>query len=115
MGDPGNGEGEMTSAAQSKARGERFGRYCLRVVLGQGGMGRLYVAEQTGMGGFSKIVALKRILPHLADNPQFKEMFLAEGRVAARLEHPNIVTAHELGEVDGTYFISMEYLPGEDL
>jgi serine/threonine-protein kinase len=78
-------------------------------------MGRLYVAEQMGIEGFSKIVALKLILPHLADSPHFRDMFLNEARVAARLEHPNIVATHELGEVDGTYFISMEYLSGEDL
>ena len=78
-------------------------------------MGRLYVAERRGIQGFVKIVALKRILPHLADSAQLKEMFLNEARIAARLEHPNIVATYELGEVDGKYFISMEYLPGEDL
>src|SRR5437660_483293 len=84
-------------------------------VLGEGGMGRLYVAEQTGIEGFAKIVALKRILPHLADSPPFRTLFLNEARVAARLEHPNIVATYELGEVDGTYFMALEYLPGEDL
>ncbi len=78
-------------------------------------MGRLYLAERRGIEGFVKIVALKRILPHLSDSAQLKEMFLNEARVAARLEHPNIATTYELGEIDGTYFISMEYLPGEDL
>ena len=78
-------------------------------------MGRLYIAERRGIQGFVKIVALKRILPHLADSEQLREMFLNEARIAARLEHPNIVATYELGEVDGNYFISMEYLPGEDL
>jgi serine/threonine protein kinase len=78
-------------------------------------MGRLYVAEQGGIEGFAKIVALKQILPHLADSPEFRRMFLTEARVAARLDHPNIVATYELGEVDGIYFIAMEYLPGEDL
>ena len=78
-------------------------------------MGRLYLAERRGIEGFVKIVALKRILPHLSESAQLKEMFLNEARVAARLEHPNIATTYELGEIDGTYFISMEYLPGEDL
>jgi len=96
-------------------QGELFGRYRLRGILGQGGMGRLYVAEQVGIEGFSKVVALKRILPHLADSQHFRAMFLNEARVAARLEHPNIVATFELGEVDGNYFISMEYLSGEDL
>ncbi|HEY0713743.1 MAG TPA: serine/threonine-protein kinase, partial [Polyangia bacterium] len=89
--------------------------YRLRGVLGQGGMGRLYVAEQTGIEGFSKIVALKQILPHLADSPQFRQMFLNEARIAARLEHPNIVVTYEFGEVEGVYFMAMEFLIGEDL
>jgi len=92
-----------------------FGRYRIRGVLGEGGMGRLYVAEQTGIEGFAKIVALKRILPHLADSGHFRGLFLDEARTAARLSHPNIVATYELGEVDGTYFMAMEYLPGEDL
>ena len=104
---------EQTSGRPGQ--GELFGRYRLRGILGQGGMGRLYVAEQVGIEGFSKVVALKRILPHLADSQHFRAMFLNEARVAARLEHPNIVATFELGEVDGNYFISMEYLSGEDL
>jgi serine/threonine protein kinase len=94
---------------------DTFGRYRLLGLLGQGGMGRLYIAERRGVQGFVKIVALKRILPHLADSAALRDMFLNEARIAARLEHPNIVAAYELGEVDGKYFISMEYLPGEDL
>ena len=92
-----------------------LGRYRLRGLLGQGGMGRLFVAEQQGIAGFTKIVALKQIQPHLADSPEFRRMFLTEARVAARLEHPNIVVTYELDEVDGVYFIAMEYLSGEDL
>ena len=92
-----------------------FGRYRLLGLLGEGGMGRLYIAERRGVRGFVKIVALKLILPHLADSAQLRDMFLNEARIAARLEHPNIVATYELGEVDGKYFISMEYLPGEDL
>ncbi|MDX2023793.1 MAG: serine/threonine-protein kinase [Deltaproteobacteria bacterium] len=102
-------------AFKSQGQGEAFGRYRLRGLLGQGGMGQLFVAEQQGIQGFSKIVAVKRILPHLANSPQFEDMFLNEARMAARLEHPNIVATYELGEADGSYFISMEYLPGEDL
>jgi serine/threonine protein kinase len=94
---------------------ETFGRYRLLGLLGQGGMGRLYIAERRGVRGFVKIVALKLILPHLADSAQLRDMFLNEARIAARLEHPNLVATYELGEVEGKYFISMEYLPGEDL
>src|SRR6185436_3008810 len=77
-------------------------------------MGRLYIAERRGIQGFVKIVALKRIQPHLADSKQLREMFLNEAKIAAKLEHPNIVATYELGEVQGKLFISMEYLPGED-
>jgi len=105
----------VDSEQVSARLGEAFGRYQLLGLLGQGGMGRLYIAERRGIQGFVKIVALKRIQPHLADSKQLREMFLNEARIAARLEHPNIVATYELGEVDGNYFISMEYLPGEDL
>jgi serine/threonine protein kinase len=94
---------------------EQFGRYRLRGVLGQGGMGRLYVAEQTSSDAAGRIVAVKRILPHLADSPQFRELFLKEAQVVARLKHANIVATHEFGEIEGSYFVSLEYLPGEDL
>jgi serine/threonine-protein kinase len=94
---------------------ERYGRYRLRGILGQGGMGRLYVAEESGGDTPGRIVALKRILPHLADSPQFRDMFLREARVVTRLKHNNIVATYEFGEIDGSYFVSMEYLAGEDL
>lgn len=94
---------------------EPFGRYRLRGILGQGGMGRLYVAEQTESDAAGRIVAVKRILPHLADSPQFRELFLKEARVVYRLKHANIVATHEFGEIEGSYFVSMEYLAGEDL
>lgn len=93
---------------------ETFGRYQLLGLLGQGGMGRLYIAERRGIQGFVKIVALKVILPHLDDSVDMREMFLNEARIAAKLEHPNIVVTYELGEIEGKYFIAMEYLPGED-
>ncbi len=96
-------------------RGELFGRYRILGLIGQGGMARLHIAEQTGIEGFSKIVALKRVHPHLADSADLRRMFSTEAKLAAKLDHPNIAAVHELGEVDGTYFISMEYLPGEDL
>ena len=110
------GQRHTVSSSDSSAQmHETFGRYRLLGLLGQGGMGRLYIAERRGVRGFVKIVALKLILPHLADSAQLRDMFLNEARIAARLEHPNIVATYELGEVEGKYFISMEYLPGEDL
>ena len=93
----------------------RIGRFRLMGHLAQGGMGRLYLAAYEGAAGTSKTVALKCVLPELANQTCFKTMFLDEARVAIQLSHPNIVTTYELGEADGTYFISMEYIPGEDL
>lgn len=92
-----------------------FGRYRLVAKVAQGGMAAIYVAVHEGIQGFSQVVIIKRVLPHLATTHVFREMFLDEARIAAQLHHPNIVSTHELGEVDGHYFIAMEYLPGHDV
>ncbi|MBK6685333.1 MAG: serine/threonine protein kinase [Deltaproteobacteria bacterium] len=94
---------------------ESFGQYRLLGMVAQGGMGRLYLAEKQGGHKRSKLVALKRVLPHLAGDPELRRMFLTEAKVAASLEHSNIVTTYEFGEVQGQPFIAMEYLAGEDL
>jgi eukaryotic-like serine/threonine-protein kinase len=93
-------------------RAEKVGRYDLLLELGRGGMAELFLAHLRGQGGFERIVALKRILPHLAQDPQFKEMFLNEGRIAAKLMHPNVCMVFELDEADGELFLVMEYLHG---
>ena len=90
----------------------RVGRYELLVELARGGMAELYVARLTGVGGFQKLVVIKRILPHLAVDNAFVEMFLDEGRIAAQLAHPSICQIHELGEDRGELFLVMEYLEG---
>jgi tRNA A-37 threonylcarbamoyl transferase component Bud32 len=95
-------------------RGE-LGRYHLVERLGRGGMAEVWLAEITGPGGFRRTVVVKRILPHLMEDPVFERMFLAEARLSARLSHPNIVAVHEVGEVAGQYFIAMEYVAGRDL
>src|SRR5687768_706098 len=94
---------------------QTLGPYQLVDVIASGGMGQLHIATKSGLEGFTKIAAVKCILPELAEAPEFRKMFLDEARVAARLDHPNIVSTYELGEADGCYFIAMEYLPGEDL
>jgi serine/threonine protein kinase len=93
----------------------KFGRYRLVGTMADGAMARLFLAVITGVDGFKRVVVLKEVLPHLSQAPEFTQMFLNEARLAARLDHPNIVRTFELGEIDGNYFISMEYLPGEDL
>src|SRR5207253_4568611 len=78
-------------------------------------MAEVYLARQAGAAGFEKLVCLKRILPHLARDKQFVDMFLNEARLAARLDHPNIVSIFDLGEANGNYFIAMEFIDGPSL
>jgi serine/threonine-protein kinase len=92
-----------------------FGRYRLTRRLARGGMAEVFLATQQGPGGFERTVAVKRILPHLADTPQFLDMFMDEARLAAQLSHPNIAHIYEFGNVDDSYFIAMEYIDGVDL
>jgi len=92
-----------------------LGKYELIKRIATGGMAEIYLARVSGLPGFEKIVVVKRILPQLATNQEFVQMFLDEARVAATLHHPNIVQMYDIGAVDGNYFISMEYLHGEDL
>ena len=92
--------------------GEVFGRYTLVKRLGAGGMGEVFLARAAGA---NEDVVLKRILPHLTENPRFLRLFLDETRIASRLIHPNIARIHELGEVEGTWFVSMELVAGKDL
>ncbi|HEY5938095.1 MAG TPA: protein kinase [Kofleriaceae bacterium] len=99
----------------SNVVGERFGKYLLVGEVATGGMAEVFLAVQKGLEGFLKVVVIKRVLPHFSNNAEFTRMFVDEARLAARLEHPNIVRTYEFGEVDGQYFTVMEYLPGEDL
>ncbi|MBM4283195.1 MAG: serine/threonine protein kinase, partial [Deltaproteobacteria bacterium] len=91
---------------------QRLGRFQLLQRLGVGGMAEVFLAEQAGAAGFQKKVVVKRILPHLAANKQFVEMFAREARVAARLSHPNVVQIFELGEEAGELYIAMEHIDG---
>src|SRR5580704_5557742 len=75
-------------------------------------MAEVFLAQQRGLEGFDRRVAVKRILPHLADSSDFVKMFLAEAKLAAQLSHPNIVHIYEFGKVDHDYFIAMEYVDG---
>src|SRR3954471_2381424 len=94
---------------------ETYGRYQLLKRVATGGMAQIYLARQSGPEGFEKLLVVKRILPRLAENADFVRMFLDEARIAARLNHPNIVQIFDLGAQDGSYFIAMEYIHGEDV
>jgi hypothetical protein len=83
--------------------------------LAGGGMGEVYLAAANGPAGFSKLTVIKRILPHFANDPEFVKMFVNEARLAAALDHPNIVRVYDFGEVGGGFFYVMEYLHGDSL
>jgi serine/threonine-protein kinase len=93
----------------------QLGKYELLSRLAVGGMAEVYLARAAGPMGFEKTLVLKRILPHLAEDPSFVEMFLAEAKLVARLNHPNIVQIFDFGEADGEYFLAMEYIDGPNL
>jgi serine/threonine protein kinase len=93
----------------------QFGKYTLFERIGRGGMADVFKARVQGPAGFERIFVVKRILPHLSDDPTFTKMFIEEAKMSARLSHPNIVQVFELGAVDSEYFISMEYVRGRDL
>ena len=101
--------------APAQAPAVRLGRYRLLLELGQGGMARVFVAFSSGLGGFNKLVVLKVMRDELRENESSLAMFLAEARLAARMNHPNIVQTLEVGEDGGRYFICMEYLEGQTL
>jgi serine/threonine-protein kinase len=93
----------------------RFGKYTLIRKLALGGMAELFLALQKSMAGFEKLIVVKRILPHLAKDRAFIDLLLAEARIAATLNHPNVAHIYDVGEVDGQFYIAMEHIHGEDL
>jgi eukaryotic-like serine/threonine-protein kinase len=92
-----------------------FGQYELLQEIGHGGMAVVHRALLRGMGGFSRQVVIKRILPELATDQHFVKMFVEEARLSALLDHPNIVQIHDFGVIDGSYFLAMEYIEGVPL
>jgi serine/threonine-protein kinase len=91
-----------------------FGRYHLLERLAVGGMAEIFRARQSGAHGFEKILVIKRILPHLAADPEFLHMFIDEAKLQCALQHPKIVQVFEFGEVEGQYYIALEYVDGLD-
>lgn len=90
-------------------------RYRVIERIAAGGMAEVYRAESAGLEGFKKTVAIKRVLPHLAEKKQFIGMFLDEARLSAHLNHSNCVQVFDIGVGDNTYFIVMEFVDGSDL
>ena len=94
---------------------EQFGPYLVYERLGVGGMATVHRALERGIEGFERMVALKRLLPHLAEDASFIKSFVREAKLASLLNHVNIVQIFELGRVGTEYFISMEYIDGRDI
>jgi eukaryotic-like serine/threonine-protein kinase len=95
--------------------GKRLGKYDVLALLALGGTAEIYLARIDGSNGFEKYVVVKCLHDHLADDPDFVKMFLDEARLAAVLDHSNIVQTMELGEQDGRYYMVMEFLAGLSL
>ena len=99
-------------AREPSWRDDRFGPYQLIDRVAIGGMAEVFKAKRAGVEGFEKIVAVKRILPHLSENKEFLEMFVDEAKMVAGLAHPNIVQIFDLGRIEKSYYIAMEYVTG---
>jgi len=94
---------------------QHFGNYFLLERIAVGGMAEIFKAKQVGVRGFEKIVVIKKILQHLSEDPEFVEMFEDEAKLAAQLNQANIVQIYELGEIEETLYITMEYIDGKNL
>jgi serine/threonine protein kinase len=93
----------------------QFGKYFIMDKIATGGMAELFRAKITGDLGFEKLVAIKKILPHLSEEQALVNSFIDEAKLAAFLHHENIVQIYDFGSMEGSYFIAMEYLIGKDL
>ncbi len=92
-----------------------FGKYVLLKRIAIGGMAEVFRAKAFGAEGFEKLVAVKRMLPHLSADNQFVEMFINEAKLAAVLNHVNVAQIYDFGCIDKLYFISLEYVYGKDI
>src|SRR5450432_2974082 len=96
-------------------RAPKTTKFRLIAELGRGGMATVYLAVVSGMGGFNKLQVVKQLRSGLAADPEFLTMFLEEARLAARINHPNVVQTYEVGFDGDHHFIAMEYLEGPSL
>lgn len=92
-----------------------FGKYYLFDKLAVGGMAEIFLAKVQAQLESSRFLVIKRILPHFSDNAQFVDMFIDEAKISAQLRHANIVPVHDLGKIGDSFFLAMEWIPGQDL
>src|SRR5262249_58905584 len=93
----------------------RIGRFDVLGKLAVGGMAEIFLARESGPAAASREVVLKRILPHIAADPQLRAMFVHEARLCLRLRHPSICPIYEFGDQEGSFFIAMEWIHGVSL
>jgi serine/threonine protein kinase len=93
----------------------QFGKFTLIRKIASGGMGEVFLARQRGPEGFEKFLVVKRILSHHTDNADYVDMFFAEARLAAKMSHSNIVQIFDMGEIENSYYIAMEYVHGKSI
>ncbi len=108
---------KLPESVKKKTLGEekQFGQYTMLDRIAVGGMAEVWKARMKGMEGFQKNVAIKKILPHLTDSVDFVTMFIDEAKLAAQLNHNNIIHIYDLGKIGEDYYIAMEYVEGKDL
>lgn len=94
---------------------QKFGPYTLHQLIARGGMAEIYRATMPGIGTFEKVLAIKKILPHLVENEEFITMLVDEARILVGLNHANIAQVYDLGSIDDSYYIAMEYVHGVDV
>ena len=92
-----------------------FGKYLLLDRVNIGGMAEVWKAKTFGAEGFEKLVAIKRILPNIAEDEEFISMFIDEAKISVQLTHSNVAQVFDLGKIGDSYFIAMEYISGKDL
>ena len=102
----------MSYVAGVLAPGTTVAGYKVEALIGRGGMGAVYRAQEEGLG---RKVALKVIAPELAQDERFRERFLRESRIAASLDHPHVIPIYQAGDEDGLLFLAMRYVEGYDL
>ncbi|MCU0693950.1 MAG: serine/threonine protein kinase [Polyangiaceae bacterium] len=110
-----SGERELAVGSPGLRVGQQVGRYELLLCSARGGMAEVWLARTRGARGFEKHVALKTVLPHLVDEPEFLTMFVDEARIASRIVHPNVAQVLDLGEHDGIPYLVFEWIDGEPL
>ncbi len=110
-----NAKAKALKVQEDLKKMDRIGPYLLIQKIARGGMAELFLSDYVREDGFRRKVAVKRILPHLAGNQDFIKMFTREARLAALLQHPNVVQIFDYGNIDNAYFIAMEFIDGKNL